>query len=122
MKLVVRVRLLPTPGQAAALEATLTACNGAATWAASVAFEEGARKNLALRKLAYQDIKTRWGPGGAGRPARDQEGLRRLHHPAGESAGRPVWQAGIETPQPRLGQTGRLSPGGCPALPVLRLR
>ena len=63
MKLVVRVRLLPTPGQAAALEATLTACNGAATWAASVAFEEGARKNLALRKLAYQDIKTRWGLG-----------------------------------------------------------
>ncbi|MGY1496233.1 RNA-guided endonuclease InsQ/TnpB family protein [Streptomyces sp. QTS52] len=63
MKLVVRVRLLPTPGQAAALEATLTACNEASTWAASVAFEEGARKNLALRKLAYQDIKTRWGLG-----------------------------------------------------------
>ncbi|WP_323138103.1 MULTISPECIES: hypothetical protein [unclassified Streptomyces] len=63
MKLVVQVRLLPTPEQAAALEATLTACNEAATWAASVAFEEGARKNLALRKLAYQDIKTRWGLG-----------------------------------------------------------
>ncbi|MFD8649015.1 RNA-guided endonuclease InsQ/TnpB family protein [Streptomyces mirabilis] len=63
MKLVVRVKLLPTPVQAAALEATLTACNEAATWAASVAFEEGARKNLALRKLAYQDIKTRWGLG-----------------------------------------------------------
>ncbi|MEU2734562.1 helix-turn-helix domain-containing protein [Streptomyces sp. NPDC007095] len=27
MKLVVRVKLLPTPEQAAALEATLTACN-----------------------------------------------------------------------------------------------
>lgn len=63
MKLVVRVKLLPTPGQAAALEATLTACNEAATWASAVAFEEGARKNLALRKLAYQDIKTRWGLG-----------------------------------------------------------
>ncbi|MFC9242794.1 hypothetical protein ACFT7S_01755 [Streptomyces sp. NPDC057136] len=37
MKLVVRVKLLPTPVQASALEATLTACNEAATWAASVA-------------------------------------------------------------------------------------
>ncbi|MFD8217585.1 hypothetical protein ACFV2U_28685 [Streptomyces sp. NPDC059697] len=103
MKLVVRVKLLPTPVQAAALEATLTACNEAATWAASVAFEERARKNLALRKLAYQDIKTRWGLGGTGRPARDQEDLRRLHHPEGQSAGRPVRQAGIETPHQRLG-------------------
>ena len=38
VKLVVQVRLLPTPEQASALEATLRACNRAATYAAQVAF------------------------------------------------------------------------------------
>ncbi|MFG2793725.1 RNA-guided endonuclease InsQ/TnpB family protein [Streptomyces sp. NPDC048419] len=38
MKLVVRVKLLPTPLQAAALEATLHACNEAATWLSTHAF------------------------------------------------------------------------------------
>ncbi|MDT0488205.1 helix-turn-helix domain-containing protein, partial [Streptomyces doebereineriae] len=37
MKLVVQVRLLPTPEQAAALEATLHACNEAASWVSEVA-------------------------------------------------------------------------------------
>ncbi|MFE4672827.1 RNA-guided endonuclease InsQ/TnpB family protein [Streptomyces sp. NPDC056723] len=63
MKLVVRVKLLPTPVQAAALEATLHACNEAATWAASVAFEEDARRPLSLRKYAYAEIRVRWGLG-----------------------------------------------------------
>lgn len=63
MKLVVRVKLLPTPLQAAALEATLHACNEAATWAAYVAFEAKATKPLALRKRTYQQIKTRWNLG-----------------------------------------------------------
>ncbi|WP_329565116.1 RNA-guided endonuclease InsQ/TnpB family protein [Streptomyces sp. NBC_01361] len=60
MKLVVRVKLLPTPVQAAALEATLLACNQAATWAAAVAFEENARRPLELRKHAYAEIRVRW--------------------------------------------------------------
>ncbi|MCF2435508.1 hypothetical protein LV779_16640 [Streptomyces thinghirensis] len=51
MKLVVQVRLLPTPVQAAALVATLRACNEAATWASEVAFERGEFKNFALRKF-----------------------------------------------------------------------
>ncbi|MFC9246911.1 hypothetical protein ACFT7S_23810 [Streptomyces sp. NPDC057136] len=59
MKVVVRVKLLPTPVQAAALEATLTACNEAATWAASVAFETNTYRSLPLRKHTYQEIKTR---------------------------------------------------------------
>ncbi|MDQ0950242.1 putative transposase [Streptomyces phaeochromogenes] len=63
MKLVVRVKILPTPVQAAALETTLDACNKAATWAAHVAFEEKAVKPLALRKHTYQQIKTRWNLG-----------------------------------------------------------
>jgi hypothetical protein len=40
VKLVVQVKLLPTPVQAAALEATLRACNEAASWVSSVAFEK----------------------------------------------------------------------------------
>ncbi|MER7197034.1 hypothetical protein [Streptomyces sp. CB01635] len=63
MKLVVRVKLLPTPTQAAALEATSHACNEAATWAAEVAFTERATNPLALRKYTYQQIKIQWGLG-----------------------------------------------------------
>ncbi|MGP4087306.1 RNA-guided endonuclease InsQ/TnpB family protein [Streptomyces sp. KR55] len=63
MKLVVQVKLLPTPVQAAALEATLRACNEAATWASGVAFEKDVKKNFALRRLTYDEIKTRWGLG-----------------------------------------------------------
>ncbi|MER5686444.1 hypothetical protein [Streptomyces sp. NPDC002205] len=63
MKLVVRVKLLPTPEQAAALEATLTACNEAATWAAKIAFEEKVRKPLGLRKHTYLPVRERWGLG-----------------------------------------------------------
>lgn len=60
MKLVVQVRLLPTPVQASALEATLRACNEAATWASGIAFERGEFKNLVLRKHTYQQVKERW--------------------------------------------------------------
>ncbi|MFD6327680.1 RNA-guided endonuclease InsQ/TnpB family protein [Streptomyces sp. NPDC058442] len=63
MKLVVQVRLLPTPVQAAALEATLRACNEAATWAGEVAFARGEFKNFALRRLTYEQVKSRWGLG-----------------------------------------------------------
>ncbi|MFD8925025.1 RNA-guided endonuclease InsQ/TnpB family protein [Streptomyces mirabilis] len=63
MKLVVQVKLLPTPVQAAALEATLLACNEAATWACSVAFEKDVKNNFALRDHTYGEIKARWGLG-----------------------------------------------------------
>ncbi|MEU6177000.1 RNA-guided endonuclease InsQ/TnpB family protein [Streptomyces coeruleorubidus] len=63
MKLVVQVRLLPTPVQAAALEATLRACNEAATWVSEVAFACGEFKNFALRKLTYEQVKSRWNLG-----------------------------------------------------------
>jgi IS605 OrfB family transposase len=58
MKLVVQVKLLPTPEQAAALEATLRACNTAATAVAAVAREIGCYRNYDLRKHTYQRIKT----------------------------------------------------------------
>ncbi|MBB4713139.1 IS605 OrfB family transposase [Streptomyces luteogriseus] len=63
MKLTVQVRLLPTPEQATALEATLRACNEAATWASGVAFEKDVKRNFALREHAYGEVKARWGLG-----------------------------------------------------------
>ncbi|MEU5596264.1 transposase [Streptomyces sp. NPDC020298] len=63
MKLVVQVKLLPTPVQAATLEATLRACNEAASWASDVAFEKDVMRNFALREHAYGEIKARWGLG-----------------------------------------------------------
>ncbi|WP_406176142.1 hypothetical protein [Streptomyces sp. NBC_00996] len=49
VKRVVRVKLLPMPVQAAALEATLRACNEAASWGSSVAFDKDVKRNFALR-------------------------------------------------------------------------
>ncbi|WP_338685996.1 transposase [Streptomyces acidiscabies] len=63
MKLVVQVKLLPTPVQASALEATLRACNEAATWASEVAFAKDVKRNFALREHTYAEIKQRWGLG-----------------------------------------------------------
>ncbi|MFF4032211.1 RNA-guided endonuclease InsQ/TnpB family protein [Streptomyces sviceus] len=63
MKLVVQVKLLPTPEQAAALEATLHACNEAASWVSEVALERGEFKNFALRRHTYDTVKSRWGLG-----------------------------------------------------------
>ncbi|MBA4865294.1 IS200/IS605 family element transposase accessory protein TnpB [Streptomyces sp. PSKA54] len=63
MKLVVQVKLLPTPMQAAALEATLRACNEAAGWASEVAFHKDVKRNFALREHTYAEIKARWGLG-----------------------------------------------------------
>ncbi|MGW5671602.1 RNA-guided endonuclease InsQ/TnpB family protein [Micromonospora sp. NPDC003776] len=63
MKLVVQVKLLPTPGEAAALEATLRACNAAASDVAVMAREIGCYRNYDLRRHAYQGIKDGYGLG-----------------------------------------------------------
>ncbi|MGW1131300.1 RNA-guided endonuclease InsQ/TnpB family protein [Streptomyces griseoluteus] len=63
MKLVMQVRLLPTPVQARALELTLRACNEAATWCSREAFDKGAKRNFELRRHAYGEVKSRWGLG-----------------------------------------------------------
>ncbi|QUW85118.1 transposase [Streptomyces mirabilis] len=63
MKLVVQVKLMPTPVQAAALEATLRACNEAASWASVMAFEKDVKRNFALREHTYGEVKARWGLG-----------------------------------------------------------
>ncbi|WP_243722884.1 transposase [Actinomadura sp. 7K507] len=59
MKLVVQVKLLPTPEQAAALADTLRQVNAAANQVSAVAFEEfGLRgRETPLRRLCYGDLK-----------------------------------------------------------------
>lgn len=59
MKLVVRVKLLPTPQQALALEATMRTCNEAATWLAARAFEDKVFSRAGLQALAYGELKMR---------------------------------------------------------------
>ncbi|MET7664009.1 hypothetical protein ABZT45_31975 [Streptomyces sp. NPDC005356] len=59
MKLTMQVKLLPTPHQAAELEETLHACNEAATWVSSVAFEKGIKRDFALREHIYTAVKDR---------------------------------------------------------------
>ncbi|MBX6767635.1 MAG: transposase, partial [Actinomadura rubrobrunea] len=59
MKLVVQVRLLPTPEQAEALAETLHACNSAADYVSRMAFERKVFARAALQKLVYAEVKAR---------------------------------------------------------------
>ncbi|WPB90273.1 RNA-guided endonuclease InsQ/TnpB family protein [Streptomyces malaysiensis] len=61
MKLVVQVKLLPTPEQASVLEATLRVCNRAATYASRVAFAKELKDRNGLQKEVYADLKARFG-------------------------------------------------------------
>ncbi|WP_433249068.1 RNA-guided endonuclease InsQ/TnpB family protein [Actinomadura nitritigenes] len=57
MKLVVQVKLLPTPEQAAALRATLHTCNTLANRISSQAYETGVFSRAGLQKLVYAELK-----------------------------------------------------------------
>ncbi|MEU9189354.1 transposase [Streptomyces sp. NPDC048484] len=61
MKLVVQVKLMPTPVQAAALETTVRSVNEAANWVAATAFEAFGLKGreTPLRALCYGELKAR---------------------------------------------------------------
>lgn len=61
MKLVVQVKLLPTPEQASALEMTLRACNRAAAYASTIAFTKDLRNRNGLQKEVYADLKATFG-------------------------------------------------------------
>lgn len=63
VKLVVQVKLLPTPEQALALETTLRACNTAASDVAELARDVRCYRNYDLRRHIYHDIKTTYGLG-----------------------------------------------------------
>ncbi|MBO2446300.1 transposase [Actinomadura barringtoniae] len=61
MKIVVQVKLLPTPEQAAALAATLHTCNAAANYASGVAFREFGLKarQVPLHRAVYAELRSR---------------------------------------------------------------
>ncbi|MGP3932379.1 RNA-guided endonuclease InsQ/TnpB family protein [Nonomuraea sp. KM88] len=61
MRLVVQVKLLPTPEQAAALETTLHAANRAANLVARTAFEQRCFRNFDLRKHTYEQVRASFG-------------------------------------------------------------
>ncbi|RKS08937.1 IS605 OrfB family transposase [Nocardiopsis sp. Huas11] len=61
MKVVVRVKLLPSPEQAEALQATLHACSQAANAASQVAFATGATHKYALQQRVYAALKAEFG-------------------------------------------------------------
>ncbi|MFF5207373.1 RNA-guided endonuclease InsQ/TnpB family protein [Streptosporangium sp. NPDC000396] len=61
MRLVVQVKLLPTPEQAAALEATLRAANQAADLVSRIAYQQRCFRNFDLRKHTYEQIKAAFG-------------------------------------------------------------
>jgi IS605 OrfB family transposase len=63
VKLVVQVKLQPTPEQASALEATLRACNAAAADVAVMARDLGCYRSYDLRKHAYQSVNDGYGLG-----------------------------------------------------------
>jgi IS605 OrfB family transposase len=61
VKLVVQVKLLPTPVQASALEATLRACNRAAAHASTIAFNQDLKDRNGLQTAVYADLKATFG-------------------------------------------------------------
>ncbi|MFD7447098.1 RNA-guided endonuclease InsQ/TnpB family protein [Streptomyces sp. NPDC059909] len=61
MKVVVQVKLLPSPEVAAALAATLPVCNRAADAVSVVAYESGITSRNELQKLVYARLKAEFG-------------------------------------------------------------
>ena len=61
MKLVASVRLLPEPDQAILLRDTLERCNAACDWLAGLSHSTGTRRQYDLHKLAYADMRAKFG-------------------------------------------------------------
>jgi putative transposase len=61
VKQVVQVRLLPTPEQAAALLATLHACNAAASWLSEQMHTSGIFRKFGVQKRFYAELRERFG-------------------------------------------------------------
>jgi predicted RNA-binding Zn-ribbon protein involved in translation (DUF1610 family) len=63
VKIVVQVKLLPTPDEALVLAATLHAVNAGANLVSAVAFEQGVTSRNDLQKLVYGRLKAEFGLG-----------------------------------------------------------
>lgn len=61
MKLTLQLQLMPTPEQKAVLLATMERFNEAASFAAKVGFEAGVFSQPSIHKLAYREIRSRFG-------------------------------------------------------------
>jgi putative transposase len=61
MKQVVKVRMLPSPDQAAALQATLTTCNVAASWLSAAMHAGHVHRKHDVQKRFYGELKRRFG-------------------------------------------------------------
>jgi len=61
MKRVVKLRVLPSEAEAAALEATLIACNRAASWLSAVMHADRVRRRHDAQKRFYSELKQRFG-------------------------------------------------------------
>ncbi|MGG2462386.1 RNA-guided endonuclease InsQ/TnpB family protein [Streptomyces sp. RGM 3693] len=59
MKIVVPVKLLPSPDAAQALRDELAGCNAGANYVSEVAFVNGTMREYALRKLVYAELRER---------------------------------------------------------------
>jgi putative transposase len=61
VKQVVKLRMLPSREQAAALQATLKACNEAASWLSAEMHAEGVHRKYDAQKRFYTELKRRFG-------------------------------------------------------------
>lgn len=61
MKIILQVQLLPDPESAAKLKAAVERFNEAATWLAGVAFEQKITRAFDLHRIAYKDIREKFG-------------------------------------------------------------
>jgi transposase len=61
MKLVASIRLLPTPEQASLLRDTLERCNAGCDWLAGVASDTKTRRQFALHKFGYVELRSGFG-------------------------------------------------------------
>lgn len=61
MKLTLQLQLLPDTAQADALRTTVERFNAAATWLAGMAFAHQCANKIALQKLAYYELRARFG-------------------------------------------------------------
>ena len=61
MKLVIHLKLTPTPDQAEALRCTLDTCNAACDWLSGQAWQTETFRQFELHKLAYYPLRERFG-------------------------------------------------------------
>ncbi|MGP3983042.1 hypothetical protein [Streptomyces sp. KR80] len=113
MKIVVQVRLLPTPDEASVLAATLRAVNAGANVVSAVAFEKGVTSRNDVQKLVYGRLKAEFGLG-AQAAVHGEEGRGRLRDAACQCAGGALGPGGVKAPGEGDLEAGGV-PGGCGA-------